>query len=179
LNGAQTAAGNLGTLLDQGQSTSIYGSGGTHFENAIPELNAQITTVGNGSGAATPQPFVFLVTDGADNNQHYDTAKNSWTGSQPKLMDPTQCATFKNRGITVSVLYIPYPPINPVNKNFAGDEDDKVNALLPPNNPPNIPSTLKQCASPGFFYSAYTPQDITNAMQDMFAQSLAAARLTQ
>jgi Flp pilus assembly protein TadG len=179
LNGAQTSAGNLGTLLDQGQSTSIYGSGGTHFENAIPELNTLITTVGNGSGAATPQPFVFLVTDGADNNQYYTTSSNSWTGSQPKNMDPTQCALFKNRGITVSVLYIPYPPINPPNPTFAGGEDVKVNALIPPNNPPNIPSTLQQCASPGFFYSAYTPQDITNAMQDMFAQVLAAARLTQ
>jgi hypothetical protein len=65
-------------------------------------------------------------------------------------------------------------PINPVNSKFAGDEDDKVNAIIPA-----LPTTLKQCASPGFFYSAYTPQDITNAMQDMFAQSLAAARLTQ
>jgi hypothetical protein len=89
-------------------------------------------------------------------------------------MDPTLCTALKNRGITVSVLYIPYPPINPVNKNFAGDEDDKVNAVIP-----NIEPNLKQCASPGFYYSAYTPQDITNAMQDMFAQSLALARLTQ
>jgi len=165
LTGAQTSAGNLGTLLDQGQSSSIYGSGGTHFENAIPELNALIKTVGTGSGAASPQPFVFLVTDGAENNQYYTTSSNSWTGSQPQNMDPTQCRTFKSRGITVSVLYIPYPPITPPNPTFAGGEDVKVNALIPPNNPPNIPSTLQQCASPGFFYSAYTPQDITNAMQ--------------
>jgi Flp pilus assembly protein TadG len=176
---AQTSAGTLGTLLDNGQSTSIYGSGGTHFENAIPELNTLITTVGNGSGAASPQPFVFLVTDGADNNQYYTTSSNSWTGSQPQNMDPTKCALFKNRGITVSVLYIPYPQIIPANPRFAGGEDVKVNALIPPNNPPNIPSTLQNCASPGFFYTADTPQDITNAMQDMFAQVLAAARLTQ
>jgi hypothetical protein len=55
------------------------------------------------SAAASPQPFVFLVTDGADNNQYYTTSSNSWTGSQPQNMDPTQCKTFKNRGITVSV----------------------------------------------------------------------------
>src|ERR1019366_3330742 len=51
LTGAQTAAGTLGSLLDTGQSTSIYGSGGTHFENAIPAMNTAITTIGDGSGA--------------------------------------------------------------------------------------------------------------------------------
>jgi Flp pilus assembly protein TadG len=176
LTTAQTAAGTLGSLLDTGQSTSIYGSGGTHFETAIPALNTLITSanIGDGSAALKPQPFVFLVTDGADNNQIYTTSSNSWTGSQPQNMDPTLCTTLKNRGITVAVLYIPYPPINSVNSSFASNEDGKVNAIIP-----TIPTTLQQCASPGFFLSAYTPQDITNAMQAMFAQSLAAARLTQ
>nr|MDQ6869768.1 pilus assembly protein [Pseudomonadota bacterium] len=54
------------------------------------------------------------------------------------------------------------------------NEDGFANANIP-----NIPPSLKACASPGFFYTADTPQDITNAMQDMFAQSLALARLTQ
>jgi Flp pilus assembly protein TadG len=178
LSGAQTAAGTFGNLLDTGQSTTAYGSGGTHFENAIPAMNSTITTVGDGSAALKPQPFVFLVTDGADNNQVYTTSSNSWTGSQPQLMDPTLCTPLKNRGITISVLYIPYQPIiNPI--HIWNDEDFKVNALLPPTNPPNVPSTLQQCASPGFYFSAYTPQDITNAMQQMFLQALAAARLTQ
>jgi hypothetical protein len=63
LTGARTAAGTLGSLLDTGQSTTVYGSGGTHFENAIPAVNTLITSVGDGSGALKPQPFVFLVTD--------------------------------------------------------------------------------------------------------------------
>ncbi len=174
LTAAQTAAGTLGSLLDTGQSTTAYGSGGTHFENAIPSLNTLITTVGTGSAASSPQPFVFLVTDGADNNQYYTTSSNSWTGSQPQNMDPTLCTPLKNRGITVAVLYIPYPPITNPNPNFANNEDGKVNAIIP-----DIPTELQQCASPGFYFSASTPQDITNAMQAMFAQSLAAARLTQ
>ena len=174
LTGAQTAAGTLGSLLDTGQSTSIYGSGGTHFENAIPAMNTAITSVGDGSGALKPQPFVFMVTDGADNNQYYTTSSNSWTGSQPQNMDPTLCTPLKNRGITVAVLYIPYQPITNPNASFANNEDGKVNAIVS-----TIPSKLQQCASPGFYFSAYTPSDITNAMQAMFAQSLAAARLTQ
>ncbi|MGO9234555.1 MAG: pilus assembly protein TadG-related protein [Methylocella sp.] len=174
LTAAQTAAGTLGSLLDTGQSTTAYGSGGTHFENAIPSLNTLITTVGTGSAASSPQPFVFLVTDGADNNQYYTTSSNSWTGSQPQNMDPTLCTPLKNRGITIAVLYIPYPPITNPNPNFANNEDGKVNAIIP-----DIPTELQQCASPGFYFTASTPQDITNAMQSMFAQSLAAARLTQ
>ena len=174
LTGAQTAAGTLGSLLDTGQSTSIYGSGGTHFETAIPAMNTAITSVGDGSGALKPQPFVFLVTDGSDNNQYYTTSSNSWTGSQPQNMDPTLCTPLKNRGITIAVLYIPYQPITNPNASFANNEDGKVNAIVP-----TIPAKLQQCASPGFFFSAYTPSDITNAMQAMFAQSLLAARLTQ
>jgi hypothetical protein len=70
-------------------------------------------------------------------------------------------------------LYIPYVSIQPPNPTFAGDEDDKVNAIIP-----SIPSTLQSCASPGFFFTANTNTDINNAMQTMFAQALAAARLT-
>jgi len=178
LAGASSAISALGTgglsnLLDTGQSSSVYGSGGTHFENALPAMNSTVTTVGDGSGALQPQPFVFLVTDGADNNQYYTTSTNSWTGSQPQNMDPSMCTPLKQRGITISVLYIPYPLITNPNPSFAGDEDDKVNAIIP-----NIPSSLQQCASPGFFFTANTPTDITNAMQAMFAQALAAARLT-
>lgn len=89
-------------------------------------------------------------------------------------MDQTLCTPLKNRKITIAVLYIPYQPITNPNASFSGNEDGKVNAIVP-----NIPTTVQQCASPGFFFSAYTPSDITNAMQAMFAQSLAAARLTQ
>ncbi|MDQ6702917.1 MAG: hypothetical protein M3Z96_07350 [Pseudomonadota bacterium] len=84
------------------------------------------------------------------------------------------CTTVKNRGITIAVLYIPYQPIANPNSSFSGNEDGQVNALIPA-----IPTELQQCASPGFFFSAYTPSDITNALQAMFAQAVAAARLTQ
>ena len=61
-------------------------------------------------------------------------------------MDPTLCTPLKNRGITVAVLYIPYPPITNPNPNFANNEDGKVNAIIP-----DIPTELQQCASPGFY----------------------------
>jgi len=85
----------------------------------------------------------------------------------------TFCSNAKAAGYTVSVLYIPYVPIQNPNPSFAGDEDDKVNAVIP-----SIPSYLQNCASPSFFFTANTNTDINNAMQAMFAQALAAARLT-
>ena len=76
--------------------------------------------------------------------------------------------------IKISVLYIPYVQINPVNASFAGDEDDAAN-----NNIPNIPPSLQGCASPAdtagsYFYTANTPQDINSALTAMFAAALPA-----
>ena len=168
-----TAAGNLTTLLDNGNGSSALGSGGTHFENALPELNAVITSVGDGSRASSPKPFVFLVTDGAQDSQ-YQQSNGSWYGSNSATtMDTSNCTTIKNRGITIAVLYVPYVPIpNPT--TIWGNEDGYANANIP-----YIPPTLQACASPGFYFTADTPTDITNAMQTMFAQSIQAARLSQ
>lgn len=167
-----TAAGALTSQIDNGIGSG-YGSGGTHFENALPELNAVITSVGNGSGAATPQPFVFLVTDGAQNNQ-IQNGGGTWSGSNAATtLNTANCSLLKNRGITISILYVPYVPIqNPT--TIWNDEDHVANANIP-----NIPPSLRACASPGYFFTADTPQDITNALQDMLLQVLAAARLTQ
>ena len=58
------AAAQLATLLDTGNNSSL-GSGGTHFENAFPSINTLITSVGDGSSQFNTLPYVFLVTDGA------------------------------------------------------------------------------------------------------------------
>jgi hypothetical protein len=160
---------------------STLGSGGTHIDNALHSINKLITSVGDGSASTKTQPFVFLVTDGAQDNQYKDVPNGSWHGSNHAtvLTDtannsyPTICTTLKNRGIIVSVLYIPYQQISPVNASFAGDEDDYAN-----NNIPNIPPSLKGCASPNFFFTANTPADITSALNAMFQQSLITAHIT-
>ena len=64
-----TAAAGLTGLIDNGNPTGV-GSGGTHFENALTSINSTITTIGDGSSPSSPQPFVFLVTDGAQDNQY-------------------------------------------------------------------------------------------------------------
>jgi Flp pilus assembly protein TadG len=165
------AAAQLATLLDTGQNSSL-GSGGTHFENAFTDLNNIITSVGTGTSPTNTLPYVFLVTDGSQDNQTY--WNGSWSGSNhATTIDPTYCTTLKNRGITIAVLYIPYVNINPVNSSFANDEDDYANWNIP-----NIPGALQQCASPNFFYTASTPTDINNALNEMFQQAISTAHIT-
>jgi hypothetical protein len=79
---------------------------------------------------------------------------------------------LKNRGIIISVLYIPYQPIqNPT--TFANSEDFDANANIP-----YIPPVLQNCTSPSFFFTANAPADITSALNAMFNQALKTARIT-
>jgi Flp pilus assembly protein TadG len=167
------AAANLATLLDTGNSPNVgLGSGGTHFENAFPSMSGVITSVGDGSSSTNTQPYVFLVTDGA---QDFQTCCG-FNGSNSATVMPTgasgYCKALKDRGITISVLYIPYATIqNPT--TIFNNEDGVANANIP-----NIPPSLTDCASPGFFYTANTPADITTALNAMFNHALQTAHLT-
>jgi len=174
----QTAATNLATLLDTGNTPNIsLGSGGTHFENAFPQMSAIIPplgggAVGDGSSSTDTKPFVFLVTDGSQNAQTCCgfTGNNGATVMASGTLSP--CQALKNRGITVAVLYIPYEPIqNPT--TIFNNEDNVANANIP-----NIPPSLTSCASPNFFFTATTPSDIAKALSAMFNQSLATAHIT-
>ncbi len=160
------------------------GAGGTHIENIFSEINAKITSVGDGSGALKSQPFVFFVSDGMEDSQRYDTSTGAWPGVTPyptppgttvsiRAMDPALCSTLKARGITISVLEIPYPSFTSP-KTFAASQEFKANDAVP-----NLPTAMQACASPGFYRQANTPADIAAAMQDMFAQAVQSARLTQ
>jgi Flp pilus assembly protein TadG len=173
------AAAQLATQLDTNLNANL-GSGGTHIDNALHSLNSLITTVGTGSSSTNRKPFVFLVTDGAQDNQYKDVPNGSWHGSNHAtvLTDrandyPSICSTMTNRQIIVAVLYIPYQQINPVNTSFAGNEDTYAN-----NNIDDIPASLRACASPGFFFTANSPKDITAALNAMFSQSLVTAHIT-
>jgi uncharacterized protein YegL len=167
------AAANLASLLDTNTNANL-GSGGTHIDTALSSVNSLISSVGTGSNWNNTLPYVFLITDGAQDNQTKGVPNGSWSGSnQATVINPsTSCTPLKNRGITVAVLYVPYQPISPTNSTFAGDEDSSAN-----NNIPNIPASLQGCASPGFFYTANSPTDITTALNAMFIQAVTTAHI--
>lgn len=186
-------------LATGGDPSTGTGSGGTHFEVVFPQVQSTITSFGTGSSSTNSKPFVFLVTDGMENNQHFYLWKNKytypgnptmtqgasassyagyssawWDGSQPSQIDPTVCAALKAKA-TVSILYIPYNIISFVN-NSGGIawENNQVNGFSP-----TLGNALQQCATTGFFYTANSPSDITNALNAMFNQALQVAHLTQ
>jgi Flp pilus assembly protein TadG len=170
------AAANLASQLDTNTNANL-GSGGTHIDTALTTMNSLITTVGDGSTSTNPQPFIFLVTDGAQDPQtKLLNQSGGWSGSNhATVIDPTkQCQTIKSRGIIISVLYIPYQTIQNPNASFAGNEDGYANTNIA-----SIPASLQGCASPKFFFTANTPADITTALNAMFLQSLKVAHITQ
>jgi Flp pilus assembly protein TadG len=170
------AARNLASQLDTNTNANL-GSGGTHIDTSLTTLNSKITTVGDGSSTTSTQPFVFLITDGAQDPQTKALNQSGgWAGSNhATVIDPTkQCATIKNRGIIIGVLYIPYQPIQNPNHSFAGDEDGYANSNIP-----NIPPSLRGCASsPTLFITANTPTDITTGLKNLFQQALITAHIT-
>jgi len=179
-------ASQLASLLDTGQNATL-GSGGTHFENALPSMNSLITSVGTGTSSSNALPYVFIITDGSQDYQIYPWGSQNWFATSavpyqnsatvipPNSVTSTDyCTTIKNRGITIAILYIPYETIQNANAGFANNEDGYAN-----NNIPNIPPALQTCASPNFFYTASTPTDIQNALLAMFEQAVSTAHITQ
>jgi hypothetical protein len=168
------AAANLASQLDTNANASL-GSGGTHFENAFPTMSTTITSVGDGSGPNNTLPYVFLITDGAEDPQTKVVNGGGWSGSNhaTTLDAPTLCTPLKNRGIIISVLYIPYQTIQNANASFANNEDGYANSNIA-----NIPASLQACASTGFFYTANSPADITTALNAMFNHAVITAHIT-
>ena len=78
------------------------------------------------------------------------------------------CDTLKSRGIKIAVLYTTYYPL-PTN--------DWYNSWISPFQS-QIASNMESCASTGMFFQVTTDGDITAAMQALFAQAIATARLT-
>ena len=82
---------------------------------------------------------------------------------------PAWCTTVKNRGIQIAVLYTAYLPL-PTNSWYNEWIAPFQNQISP---------NMESCASPGMFFSVTTDGDITAAMQTLFAQAIATARLTK
>lgn len=187
-------------LLDTGV-TQLYtnndpktgtGSGGTHFEKAMPQMKDTIKSYGNGATADKSKPFVFLITDGMQNGQNFSLNKDAktftgapskfpgygasdWDGSKPSQIDPENCSELKKAGATISILYIPYIKIDFIDRGGEVARENKVvNGFSP-----TLADPLRKCATEGLFFTANTPADITASLSAMFDQALRVARLTR
>ncbi len=201
-NGQPTALDNLldtGTtqFMTNNNNTTGTGSGGTNLGPSPNDTNSiftqmqtevtSYTSAGStmdGTSKINSEPFVFLITDGMENPQHYASNRsNPYTYTNggfdglryPTALDPTQCQALKDKGVTISVLYIPYVQLvytkDPYNENAAAN-----NAI------PNLPLKLQACSGRknstiNFFYTANSPTDVTNALNSMFNQAIQVAHL--
>jgi Flp pilus assembly protein TadG len=134
----------------------------TDFEAAMTGIGTVMPAPGTGMAGSTPQEVLFLVSDGVDDSKVGGSRHQA-------LFDASYCTTVKNRGIRIAVLYTTYLPL-PTNSWYT--------TYIAPFQP-QIAGNMKSCASPGLFFQVSTDQDITAAMQALFQQAVATARLTQ
>ncbi len=141
----------------------------TNFSSAMSQLNGIMPSPGTGASNSTPQEVMFLVTDGVeDDNTGVCSETLDGTRCQAPF-DTTWCTTVKNRNIRIAVLYTEYLPL-PTNTWY--------NTWISPWQP-QIATNMQNCASSGLYFSITTDGDISTAMQALFEQAVATARLTQ
>jgi len=133
----------------------------TDFEAAMTGIGKIMPAPGTGMAGNTPQEVLFIVSDGVDDS-------NSG-GRHQALFDTSYCTTVKNRGIRIAVLYTTYLPL-PTNAWY--------NTYIA-SFQPQIAGNMQKCASPGLYFQVSTDQDISAAMNALFQQAIATARLVR
>jgi len=172
LTNAQSAAANINVLevYDNNWLTKTNNNNDTdtNFESAMSQINGIMPNPGLGTPNSTPQEVLFIVSDGVD-DEVSSSCSQSLDGTRcQQPFNTTWCTTIKNRGIQIAVIYTDYLPL-PTNAWY-NDWIAPFQSQIGPN--------IESCASPGMFFSVTTDGDISAAMQALFQQAVATARLT-
>jgi hypothetical protein len=103
------------------------------------------------------------------------TTSSSTTPSQ--VPSVATCAAIKQRGIKIAVLYTQYYPLD--TGGFGSWYDDHIYEFQPNGVDQVGPSLEQNCASPGLFLQVNVGEDISAALEKLFALSMQSAHLTQ
>ena len=158
------------------------------FKTTLTSLNAQVPPAGDGSSVNARSQFIFLVTDGLSDtanpingavNTTYNyppvpnflVSGNDW-GKTTQPLDPSWCSQFKNRNVSVAVLYVTYVP-NPTDPT--GDYQKAVQYNAPQD---KLVQNLTACASSGLFRQASDSSQIGAMLQDLFNAVAMTPRVT-
>jgi len=173
LSTASTAASNIDVLevYDNNCLTksNCNNDTDTNFNSAMSNINSIMPTPGTGASGSTPQEVLLIVSDGVDDKISATCSKTLDGTRCQQPFDTTWCTTVKNRGIRIAVLYTEYLPL-PTNSWY--------NTWISPWQS-QIATNMQSCASSGLYFSITTDGDISTAMQALFEQAVATARLTQ
>jgi Flp pilus assembly protein TadG len=150
-------------------SSNCNNDADTDFNTAISNINTAMPNPGTGASTSTPQEVLFIVSDGVDDKISASCSETLDGTRCQQPFDTTWCTTVKNRSIRIAVLYTQYLPL-PTNSWY--------NTWISPWQP-QIATNMQSCASPGLYFSITTDGDISTAMQALFEQAVATARLTQ
>jgi len=173
LTNAASAASGIDVLLVYDNNcltkTNCNSDTDTDFNTAMSQINTTMPNPGTGASTSTPQEVLFIVSDGVDDKTSATCSKplNGSRCQQP--FDTTWCTTVKNRGIRIALLYTEYLPL-PTNAWY--------NTWISPWQS-QIATNMQNCASTGLYFKITTDGDITSAMNALFEQAVATARLTQ
>jgi hypothetical protein len=168
-NPAYTSAGNLAPLevydnncLTQSNCNTDEDS---YLDLGLSSIDNAMPSPGNGTNNAgdTPQEVMFIVSDGV-----IDELYSGNRTMAPINTLASWCATIKARGIRIAFLYTTYQPL-PTNSFY----QNNVASFQP-----NVATDAQNCASPGLFYQVSTDGDINAALQTLFQEAVATARLT-
>jgi len=150
-------------------STNENNDTDTNFDSAMSQINGIMPNPGTGASNSTPEEVLFIVSDGVEDD-NTGICSEPLDGSRCQApFDTTWCTTVKNRGIRIAVLYTQYLPLT---------TNSWYNTWIAPWQG-QIATNMQNCASTGLYFSITTDGDISSAMQALFEQAVATARLTQ
>jgi Flp pilus assembly protein TadG len=175
LNAAATAASQIDLMTVNTNNENF--DRGTDFDSMLPAMSTLIPNPGTGQSSTSRQALLFLVSDGMTDEISPANCFGNLISSQSRCIQPINtalCTAIKNRGIRIAVLYttyltLPAPPAK-------GSDQWSTNNVM--GQVPNISPAMRACASPGLFFEVTPTQGIGDAMNALFQQAVATARLT-
>jgi len=150
----------------------------TNYDSMLPAISNLIPTPGTGMSSTSRQALLFIVSDGMSDEVTPSNCFGNNITSQTRCIQPINtslCTAIKNRGIRIAVLYTVYLTLA-VPPNIGSDTWSQSNVM-----PwvPDVAPAMQACASPNLYQAVTPDQDISSAMNALFAQAVATARLTQ
>ena len=141
-----------------------YGDLDSAHSDAMDQVNRTITTPGTGINGDVAQGVLFIITDGMRDEYR--------PGGRPEVqIDTAKCNAIKARGVRIAVLYTEYLPQSLDGDNWS---QQNVKPYLY-----QIEPALKACASSGLYTKVTTDQDIYTALDALFQNVVATARITR
>jgi Flp pilus assembly protein TadG len=174
LNAAATAASQIDLMTVNANNENS--DRGTDFDSMLPAMSNLIPSPGTGQSSTSRQALLFFVSDGMADEVDPGNCFGKLISSQTRCIQPVNtalCTAIKNRGIRIAVLYTTYLTLPQSGKGSDSWSNTNVMPQVP-----NVSPAMKACASPGLFFEVTPTQGIGDAMNALFLQAVATARLT-